>query len=488
MWFQTLFAVFAIAFVALLVIHVSKTQTRLYTPHVLSRNFECRWKQRDGFNSVVTIQHDRKQTMQEWYKLISEAKETIVFSTYHWFTHRQRCEYKTVAEVCPQILTIGLALLACQKENGQNPNVKFLLNKALWISRSSIRTEILDALAVWESLGVNLENVNFHVWEQKMIDNIHIKTLIVDSEKVNITSGNVQYGIEYDRSEESPERKLPHKRGENSITVGNDKNFVEEIESFVLEMCNNCVDYSKLRDSDGNHRNILKLSKRYEFTSQTRVLCFEDRPATRILFGNYTAMLTAVAPFTHRNCEVSVLMTHARASLWNSSWSQNNNPLIQTLREATESILIMNPNFSDVSIWEELKGAMNRNVSVTIMTGKYFNERHKWPWRWIAKHLTGFRTNLDMFTTYCEPFVETGKLSWFWYGYDKVASKSSAPRCAHHKLVLVDGHISITGSLNFHVFGLYNSAEIMVRVNSKSVHDEIFNDMVLPMKNRAEKG
>eukprot|EP01047_Picozoa_sp_COSAG01_P052290 COSAG01_NODE_5485_length_4230_cov_3.169450_2_plen_499_part_00 len=488
-----LFGVLFICTIIVVISHTVNTHKRLRkNKHILNRNL-ARVFSDTVSESDVSLQKDRDEILKEWYRMIASAKRSVVFSTYHWFTHRQRSGFPCDEEVSPQVLILGLGLKKSQLQQN-NPEVKILINKDPWVTRKFINYQIKHCLAVWKKLGVSLDNIDFRVFEQRWAGNMHIKILSVDATSVNVSSGNVQYGVETNREEDTPERKIPHKEGENAITVSQNMGVVYKLEDVVLEF------FRKAKRFEFSELRLNKIEELYCLKKSSFVLWYGAGAASeKTLFKNKGRVSlsklqnileseTIKQTKIFKACQVKTLVTKPVDSLWNTQWNAEYNDVIEIIRAARQRIVVMSPNFSDLTVWAELANKVRQNVNVTVVTGKKFNQKHG-----VVKWLTGMRSNMEMFERHCRPFhkklseAEKKKFSWFWYGFEQKATLSTAPRCAHHKVFLVDQDIFATGSLNLHVFGIYNVAEAMVLVKSKEATKQMEQDLVVPRIHHAQK-
>lgn len=475
------------------VLHTRNIHRRLNRIHVRP---STRWKFKD--NALVTFQHNRQQMLGEWFRLTSEAKHEIVFSTYHWFTYRQRCKTQSHGEITPHILSLGLGMLESQKQrimNGSDaadtacPPVRciFLLNRDPHVSRGWAKKQFQQCCDVWRSLGVHVDDdklwrMEFYIWHQLITDNMHVKILAVDGQVVNITSGNIQYGVETDRPRDAPERLIPHCEGENAVTVSQHPKLVRQCVCFVKRLC------SYRRSECFVPAGLCPRRVRY-FTPDTLVRwCGPtlNRLPLRDVVRQCQDWTSGASKNPNHAAETSLCLSEPVVSMWNSSWPSTLDPLLTSIREAKTSITCLVPNFSDQTIWRELCAAMERGVSVEVVTGKYFNDKGA-----IIKYASALRSNMEMFCKHILPYwrcmTRPELLRWHWYGYEGRAVESKAPRCAHHKLWMIDHNTVITGSLNAHVFAVYNVAEIMVCIKSDEAFKEVWDQCVQSRLHNAQE-
>ena len=434
--------------------------------------------------STLTSQVDRRSMMREWYRMMSSARRHVALSTYHWYVLRQRCgKIASAREVCPQIMALGLGM--ARNPNKDRVHISILINRDPWSRTSFIEGQIAEAYAVWRALGANVDAITFYVWNQTLADNMHIKLLVQDDEAVNVTSGNVQYSYDEWADENSPERLFPHYEGENSVTVRDNVAIVRASRTKFWELCKRkkCSRYT-VRDLDHIP------TWQYTFRNYTLCLSYEGgkKELHAIPFSEYEAMLRDRKPGEDDASfgEAGILFTPDRVNLWNATFPKELVPLMRTLRSARSSIIVMTPNFGDATIWNELRLAMKRGATVRLITGKLFNSAWK-----AAKYATGLRSNVDMLENVAQPHVkEDGTehlLQWYWYGWKGRPLTSTAPRYAHHKVFMIDDHLTITGSLNCHVFSIYNVAETMLCVDSAKLYKQTLDTLVTPKLENAQR-
>lgn len=315
----------------------------------------------------------------------------------------------------PQVVAqcIGTALASRETDI----DVEFVVNRVFWIDTLCAYSSIDRLLDCWRQLGVKesqLNKVHWFVYTHYWFDNVHTKYFIRDGSEALLWSG-----------------------GMDRLTSGEPGTRLETGLLIDGPVCNEVIvpDYLE-------HKRQAKEYRAKTIPAGTHVY-LPIIPEGRLYR-------------THELDDVQVVTAPLRRSFWKTS--RNSilvSRVVELILSAEHTLDIITPQFNDPCLWD---ACLRSRAQKRIMTQRNMDDFAAT----MQKYFVGNYTNTAFFEEVVRPRNDP-----------HVQFRTVDAPGVHAKILILDGRVVITGSMNCTVFSTITSSEVMAIVESDDLASEV---------------